>query len=504
MKTLFHPKLKVFWGLNIDYKDFVEKSIVYAAFLLFSFLAFSMMINISYGIDSIALMRVFSNDEPFAIALVKGNLRNSNLNPNSFYIYGYLYHTVVYYFSRVYEVFFSYSIDERFLALGFRYVSLFSYVISCFLVYRILVLLRQPKPLAACAMLFFSALPSLYYWGQRVHPDTFQLLFILLSAYSCFSVKNHALNIVLTPTLAGIGFGIKYGSIYIFPFLVLSVILSVYPYKSDLFAYLKEYSIKILAISSLMLSIFLAAYLITNPYVLIHSLELFADLKYQKTYVSVGDKNALLWFVVFYEQFKVLGSIIILFGFSFTIYKFWKQIIFLRFASDSIPNRNVVIMIIYTAISFSYLLFIFNFKPPRYTFHIIPFIVILSYFGISQFLKSAFLQIRPKLVSLLYVFLLFSVLPLFISTIKSQSDVTRKYEHPYIKATQWLEEHFNKWADQTVIADSYSYQSDKFSNWKTVWGVSDDSIKKHAPTFLMINKSLSGRLVLEKRRNNFR
>jgi len=179
---------------------------------------------VSYGVDDIPTMRVFSSDEPSWVEQLQTNLLNRDLDPRGFYNYGYLYHEVSYYWIRLLEHM-GWPASVRFTALAMRSVSLGSYVALLYFVYRCaLQLTEATEDIAVLAVVFTASIPELYHWAQMVHPDTLQTALIVLAAAVALSVHT-APGAILASAVAGLAFGVKYGGIFILPFCVLPYLL---------------------------------------------------------------------------------------------------------------------------------------------------------------------------------------------------------------------------------------------------------------------------------------
>ncbi len=450
-------------------------------------------LNIQYGIDHISMIAVFSVDEAFAIQLVSQNLQQNRLDPQGFYNYGYFYHSLVFY-TAAFLGNLGYKIDGRLLAYLFRWISLASYGLLLFLGYKLTKLLTRDRLFSLCTTLFLASVPGVYSWAQQTHPDMLQAVLVTAAAY--VACRRHNLIHVIGATLiAGLAFSTKYTGIFIFPFVVLPYLFSEIErehQKNGTFQ-LKDWG-KMLYIAIGMSVVFVSVWLITNPTVLQNSSEVLKDILFEKRHVSWGDgraepKNPLLWLSLLFHQFGVAGSMLLLLGIAVLIGVLIKKTFRRRSLFCDPVERNLLMLLLYSSTGLAYLMFQVNLRQDRYILHLIPILVVLGFVGLYRCIHdSAILKKRKNLFS---VALLVIILPLCPATIQTQQDASHKYEHQYLKATTWIEEHYPP--DTHILADNYSYRSPRLSQFMYVWGVEPEALEYAQPKLIIINKTLSGR-----------
>src|ERR1700760_1864640 len=68
-----------------------------SALLLAAILLSANIAAATYGLDSIRMIQAFSLDEGIAVSRMKTNLAQFSLDPDGFFYYGNLYHSIAYY-----------------------------------------------------------------------------------------------------------------------------------------------------------------------------------------------------------------------------------------------------------------------------------------------------------------------------------------------------------------------------------------------------------------------
>lgn len=450
-------------------------------------------INIQYGTDNLAVLSVFSADEPFAVQLLARNLIENKVDPQDFYNYGYFYHTVAFYLIKIFERF-NYAVDERFIAVVCRLISLESYIFLLFLTYKLTKTISQNATLALYAAWFLASTPKLYYWAQYIHPDLLQAALVTASAYIAWS-RHRFSQALLASIIAGVAFGTKYSGIFILPFLILpSALVFLNAIHRQRKILLKDY-MRLLGVALGMVLLFLGAWAFTNPTIIKNFGEASKDILYSKGQLVTGalgwrePTNPLLWFPMLYSEFGIGGSFLVLIGLiALVVAMIRKRTRYREFLRTPL-HRTLFSMGAYVGIVSLYFVLTVNARLPRHIFHLLPFIVILAFTGLSQLIKAIFHAKHWQW--LCYVGCMLCIFPLMAHTIHSMDWASQKYYHQYIRATTWIESNFS--LDTRILADAYSYQSPRFTNFQRIWGVDEQAIQYYQPDLVIINKKLSGR-----------
>ncbi|GAK57010.1 4-amino-4-deoxy-L-arabinose transferase and related glycosyltransferase of PMT family [Candidatus Vecturithrix granuli] len=450
-------------------------------------------INIQYGTDNLAVLSVFSADEPFAVQLLARNLIENRVDPQGFYNYGYFYHTVAFYLIKILERF-NYAIDERLIAVVCRLISVESYVLLLFLTYQLTKMVSQNSTLALYAAWFLASTPDLYYWAQYIHPDLLQAALVAAAAYIAWS-RHRFSQALLASIIAGAAFGTKYSGIFILPFLILPSALAflndIHRQRKILF---KDYR-KLVGVAFGMFALFLAAWIVTNPTIIKNFGEASKDILYSKGQLVTGARgwieptNPLLWFPTFYSEFKTGGSLLVVIGLIvLVVVMIRKRTRYQEFLRTPL-YRTLFSMGAYVGIVSLYFALTVNARVPRYIFHLLPFIVMLAFTGLSQLVKTVCHTKHRQWGC--YLGCMLCIFPLTMHTIHSMDWASQKYYHQYMQATTWIENHFSP--DTPILADSYSYQSPYFTKFQKIWGVDEQALQYYQPELVIINNKLSGR-----------
>ncbi len=479
--------------------NLAEKIIICAVLILLSALVFGSFINISCGIEDLNMMFVFSNDEPENIKMLLKNLYANDINPRGFFTYGYLYQTTAYFILKLYS-FFGYSIDKiSFIAHTLRAISLFSFIGLLLLFERSLKMLDIDLVIRLIFTLFLASIPSLSFWSQMVHPDLLQTFLIFLSFYILLSEITFA-RIILSAIIAGLAFGTKYGGAFLLIFIFSAYFLN----KTNQMTfnnYKKQFFI-VFSGGICIFFFFVISWIISNPYVISNFDDYLTECAKLHAFIVRGygyaePTNPFLWFALINHQVSLGGSIILVVGMLLLVFSLAKNFIAEKqtafckriryFLSDK--NRIIVLsVIIYSVIILLYLMLEMNARRPRYLFSLLPFLVMLSSYGISITVNKYGSAIR--ILSL--ILLVIPVVLLSIGTIEKNSAASRRYEHPRIKAGIWVKNHYPP--STRVMADTYSYlPQGYFKERYFLCGVNQERIKAFKPDLLIINKISSGR-----------
>lgn len=457
------------------------------------------LINIQYGLDDMAMMSVFASDEPFAVGLLVNNLNTGRLDPQDFYNYGYGYHSLAFSLIQVFKAV-NYTIDQRFIATTLRLLSFQSYLLVLGLMYIFTRQLTRHRIIALCATWFLAAISDLYFFAQFIHPDLLQTLLILLAVWVACQ-RQRVWSALLAAFIAGLAFGTKYSGVFVLPFLGVPALLAYIHHKreSQQRFYIRDYGKiagQIAAVGLGMGVLFGAAWLITNPTVLTHLGETLKDIGFEQHHVSLGNKwadpkNPLLWFPVFFQEFRTPGSVLMVTGGVMLVVWFvakrraWSSLI-----AEPL-NRTILTLTSYVGIGSLHILLLVNARTPRYTFHLLPCLILLAFFGLDYLTTTAMQRNTGLWRSMALFGIAASILPMTAHSLHRMESSSAKYYHQYLKASQWIADRYP--ADIPILADAYSYQSPKFTNYLGQWGIDEQMVAYYQPFMLIINKTMSGR-----------
>lgn len=446
------------------------------------------VVSISYGVDDLAVMQVFSTDEPLAVTQVATNLANNDVNPRGFFRYGYLYHEVSYGWMRLLR-YLDFDVSTRLIAVSMRAISLLAYLVLLYLTYRVfLQLVPRATDIALLGVVFLACIEQLYYWAQMVHPDLLSTALVVCSATIALSAHT-APRAVLAAAAAGFAFGVKYSGIFILPFCLVPYLLRIGSIPQGP-GQTREWRLPIFVVF-LALLVFTASWLVVNPYVLWDPHNFAAGFLYEYNRVQGGaasPSNPWHWFVVLYQQFGAWGSLLLTVGFALFLLDLrgrsravsdWREF----FGSAQVQKRLTVILYVVTALT--YLIVRVEMREERYLFHITPFIVLIAFAGLASPTPSSL--VRTVYVAMISVMVFSHVLP----TLASASGSSHKYDHPYIRAGKFLEATYPH--DFFVVADWYSFIPSTFERQRLVYGVDERKTVRMKPDILVMNAEITGR-----------
>ncbi len=412
-------------------------------------------ITISYGIDDLAMMAVFSTDEPYAVEKIAQNLQENRLDPYGFYNYGYIYHSVIFYLARVFQAL-DYAVDMRFLAALARAVSFAAYVLLMLVMYRMMKLATNDALFASCFAVLLASTPNLYFWAQYVHPDLLQACLLLLAMYVACRYQRVS-GAFAAAAIAGLAFATKYSGIFMFPFLPLPSFFAVI---HDRIAAQQRLTWRdagrfLLALAG-MTALFLGVWLVTNPTVIANFHEVVTDIRFESTHVSIGTSaaepaNPFLWFPVIYREFGLSGSVIVAVGLALLAWYLFQHRRQPRALLATPLHRALLTLLPYSAFVFLHLFFFVRARTPRYLFHLLPYVIVLSGAGIALFAQSRKRAERWNLF--VACGLTVAILPMTVATIQFMKASSQKYDHPYLQASAWIEQHFPP--ETSILADVY-------------------------------------------------
>ena len=495
------------------------------------------LLSLSYGVDDVNLMRVFSMDEPSAVEQMLQNLAAHDLDPRGFYNYGFLYQEVGYALIRLLEIA-GFTADVRLVAISLRLVSFFAYLALLVVVYTCVQLLnrRSAAPAALCAA-YLASVPELYRWGQAIHPDILSAALVLGALVVAFSAHT-VWRAVLASGVAGLAFGVKYTGGFVLPFCVVPYYLRV------IYGWRVAPRWPVIFALPLAALAFAACWLATNPYVLSHWYEFCSDLLYEAHHTATGHgkiepADPLLWWPVWYGQLGAAGVVLTLLGLTALIGALivtcWQGGTVRRFLRRA-ETRNQITLIGYVAASILYLTLQVHMREGRYLLHVLPALVAAGFAGLAAITYARWdcrfsrplLKPRwnahservgktlgdpgapspnaPRVLrstkaenvdSLSWKRML--VLPMlalvavraFAALQATGSDLAAKSSHPHLQAGYFLSEHFP--AETRILADVYSYVPARFPNQAEVMGVDVRAVRDADPDVIVINQTASGR-----------
>lgn len=447
------------------------------------------LINIHFGIDSIQMMSVFESDETAAVARTQKNLAEGDVSPDGMFQYGFFFNTIAYWSTRFFKLLdYNRETTVAFLALNYRLITVFSFLLLIFFFQRLSLLLVESRELSWLAVLLLASVQQIYFWSQTIHPDITQTLLIVAAAW--VALKSHTFrNANWAAFLAGMAFGTKYGGIFILPFLFIPALLNDRRELSP--------TGKLRRKAPLFLLCFLLGWLIFNPYVIFNFIHFARWLKLIVMYTLTGfvgshgqimSANPLLWFPVLYRSFFPPSSLVLLIGLFPAL---WFLIRAIRRKEGLLEpgTLNRIIIGAYCFFALLHILLGVKSREVRYAFHFIPFLVLLSFIGWS--ILSQRMKERGKVV--LSFSLLLLIAPANLNAVHSMAFCSNKESDLRLASGRVLAERYAP--DTRILADFYAYVPPRFGNTLVEWGIKSDTVLRDHPDVILVSRAMTGRWI---------
>lgn len=459
----------------------------------FVVITISTLIVLTYGLESLNLMQVFDSDEHRIVSMVLHHLQVGNLNPDGYFNYGHLYESIGFaglkFFSH-----FDWNVDIRLIGTWLRLLSLGFGALTCLMTYRLALTLGLARPLAVLSVLLLFTMPDFVFYLRTIHPDTLQT-FLMVASMVVATSRHTFRAALLSAMLAGLAFGTKYSGVFILPFCLLPHALA---YWTGTEGKSGEKLLNLVKKAILVGVAFFALYAITNPYAVRHYRAAIGAIQFEQNHVATGHgkvepTNPLLWFSPMSYEFSALGLVLLGLGFLFcglTVASPLRRKSLRAVVSDY-DSRNVLSLFIYAAFSIAYLLVSVRMREPRYTFHIVPFAMILSVRGLRSLLSGVERRLAlPPAVALVGLGALFCTHQTY-RAVERMVYANRKPVSARVVAGGFLEDRYP--AKTKILADYYTYIPAKFTAVEIEWGITQEQIDKFAPDVIIFNRSMSGR-----------
>jgi hypothetical protein len=239
--------------------------------------------------------------------------------------------------------------------------------------------------------------------------------------------------------------------------------------------------------------VFVAVWLLSNPYILSNWSNFLNDFMREQAHVSRGhgmevDTSMLDWMVKIVKSFSVWGFIPLLFG--------WLGVVGLARSayrdhvdSSALPPAALVIgSIAFVAVTTGHLMLFVDNPASRYLLPILPAMVWLSAFGWSLFI-ARWPRFSPGAVALLLA------VPVAANAwhgVESTKEFADRNDHPRIHAGLWLADHYPR--STRILLERYSYAPmARFDDIQIVTRITSKTIAQHPSDVIVINHKKSGR-----------
>jgi len=486
--------------------------ITLSVFLLFSF--YASLLTIYNGSENDSLLRVFSDDEHGQVIRLQKMLTSDSIDAggfkDGFYHYGQAYSSVAFGIIKVLDYFgfdkYSYQVS----VLVFKMLSITGYVFSIILFYLVLKSIGIDDFISSIFTLVFAVHSDYWGWATTIHPDTIQMCLFLLAMLFFIKIRNFEIAIIITSFVIGVSFGTKYSGIFLTIFIASALILNTI-YRAKVFN--KNNSINyFFNVTSWAVISFFFGWIFLNPFVLSRFNRLLVDLLQQSKSISTVGGGTILndnwgeWFRMFHGEYGSIITIIILVGLIYLFVEALRvSIVKLRLKKleNLMSDRKRITLIslsIMTLINIVFLLIVIRYREWRYAFHILPFVIILSAYGVNLLLKKYNFSL---LNILFFIGMIFFIFPKSVANFELLADTHKiESENPYVAAGKWLKNNYDR--DTRILSGVYSYvDKDYFDTVEYTFEVTAKTMRMFNPDIVFMNDSVPGRYVWKKFGTNF-
>jgi hypothetical protein len=475
---------------------------------LFLFISvYSSVLTIYNGSENSSLLRVFSDDESSQVERLQDMILDESLDAGGFkggfYHYGQAYNTLAYSIISILDLVGFNKFDYQISVLILKLISLTGYILSILLLYLILRSIGVSESISSIFSLIFGVHTDYWGWATTIHPDTLQMCFILFSFFLIIKIKSINFAILLSSFFIGLSFGTKYFGLFLVIFLASFVVIS---QIQRVLANERDNVNYFINITSWSILSFFSGWIVLNPHILFRINKFIEDLSFQReNLTNFGGGKALNnrwteWVSMYYDEYGLI-VIFMIFGLLYLISYFIKAL----FNSKKNLLKSIVLLerksvaiisiIIYVLISSLYLFVEVKYREWRYSYHLLPFIIIISGYGFYLLMAL----IDKNYISII-VFLMASSLIVNKGIVNFELLAKTHYAesgNTYVKAGNWLKGNFH--SNNIVLAGTYSYVDDEyFTNVAYTYDLNPLAVETFSPDIIFMNDSVPGRYVWKK------
>lgn len=452
------------------------------------------------GIDNVQLIAAFELDEADAAMRVSRMIVDHSLSTGGFFNHGAVYFHLSAFLAFPFALLFP-EASETIAIVALRAICLLSAIGTLIVVYLFAkkVFDRQTARLAPLIMLVS---PNFLHWSITAHPDMLQMLFILISLhYVCQMVLTSKKQscLVWASLFAGLSFGTKYAGLFLLPIILLGVMfaeLSASAFRSlaprQSIAHLRWPFLSILWRCLLVSFIFMVTFVSTNPYALVNYDEFRKDIAFEQQHIAEGhlfyaDDGGLLWFRVIGGQ-PFLGTVGALFlGIGLVV---WVRHLY-RSRGYQPSKLSGVLILAWIATYLGYLVLCVNFRPTRFLFPILPFLAMLSAYGLLTPLRMREHLGAYGWLALVVsgAFIVATIGPQAVEAYEHRESLASKMGSPAAKVGAWLSENVS--SDSRILYDPYVYMPQVFENAVPGWGLNWGAVFSVWPEIIVVNQGFA-------------
>jgi len=475
-------------------------------FLLMS--TYASILTIFNGSENSSILRVFSDDEVSQVDRLQGMMKDESLDAGGFrggfYHYGQAYNAMAYALINALEFVGFEKFDYQISVLVLKLISITGYILSVILIYLALRHLGVSESISSIFALIFGVHSDYWGWATTIHPDTLQMCLMLAAFLLALKIKPINFAILLSSLFIGLSFGAKYSGIFLAVFIASLVFINTIARVVDNKEDNVNYFVNLGSWSTLS---FFLGWVAFNPHVLSRFNKLLKDLSFQReNLTSLGGGKVLNnqwteWVSMYSDEYELVAIFIAAGFLSLFVYALhflfksktnkWKLELF--------SDRKAMVLtsiVLYVLIASLYLFIVIHYKEWRYSFHLLPFVIIVSAYGFHLLIK----WINRTYITLPVLFLaLFLVIPKGVSNFQMLAQTHyMELKNPYVAAGKWLKGKYGK--EDRILAGTYSYvDSEYFKNIAYTYDLNRLAIETHSPDVIFMNDSVPGRYVWKKK-----
>jgi 4-amino-4-deoxy-L-arabinose transferase-like glycosyltransferase len=436
---------------------------------------------IGIGVDDLALVGVFSADEELSGRIVRHMVAAPTLSPSHFFAYGALSHELAALIAIPISWF---RPDEQAALLGLRLVALGGGLAGIALTYLLGARLYNAwAGLAAAVLVALTA--EVAGWSVTAHPDTLQLALIAGCLLAVCGVRDRPdrRRIVGAAALAGLAFATKYGGVLLLPLILLAALAARVEGGSGPRRYLRDLALDVATAGA----VFVAVFLITNPYVLPEwrrfITQFRAELAHtQSGHVFTADEPPWRWLALVGGR-DLLGPV------AAAAALVGATAALLSSRARRLDGRALVAL--WTLGYLVYLVIVVRYQAPRYALPLVPGAAVLAA-GAARHLGRHHPRLSAAVAAGIVALTALVTLPRIADLHAERRDrETALASDPRVLAGRWIGREVP--AHAAVLADAYVYVPGADERRRITFGLTEHEVREARPLVIATNEAIRGR-----------
>jgi hypothetical protein len=474
-------------------KQFVHMTLTTCALLFAAVLVLANIVAATYGLDSIRMIQAFSLDEELSINRMKHNLEQFSLDPDGFFYYGNLYHSIAYYCIAFCERL-GWTINTFLAGFVLRLVSILSGFLASLSLWKLGRICNLPTAIAAGAALALLTMPDFVLFSRTMHPDTLQTALVIVSLGLAL-LRPTFLYALISAVVAGLAFSTKYIGVLVLPFSFLPLALSTLGREQLSRRLLLQLFLQGVAL----IGAFLAVFVLTNPYAAFDRGRFISVFMWQLNYSSTGagvveSANPVLWLPTLTEQFGTVAVFYLFGGFLLACVFLLRDITRAGWRAAFIRDdlRTRIVLFLYVLTASAHLAISIHQREARFTYHVVPFLIVLSTVAVFELIVGLTKHIvRPRWTIAAFA----ASLLVFASTqikfdMQVMAGITAQSESHVVKFGNFVAQRYP--ADTKILADGYTYLPPSMTNVTYTNLQTEELLHEVAPQLIILMRGTTG------------